>query len=87
MFEGRAPAFTKDPLQAVVLAPFFVFAEFIFSFGLFPNLAKKLETDINIKVAEFKKSNLKKRNWQFHFNIKQEHGRIPSSAADMFSVR
>ncbi len=60
VFEGRAPAFTKDPLQAVVLAPFFVFTEFLFSFGLFPNLAKKLETDINMKVVEFKKSQTKK---------------------------
>ncbi len=60
VFEGRAPAFTKDPLQAVVLAPFFVFAEFLFALGLFPKLAKKLEIDINAKVAEFKKSQLKK---------------------------
>jgi uncharacterized membrane protein YGL010W len=59
IFEGRAPAFTKDPIQAMVLAPFFVFCEFLFGLGFFKSLAKKLNTDISKKAEEFRKSQKK----------------------------
>jgi 2-hydroxy fatty acid dioxygenase len=56
VFEGRAPAFTKDPIQALVLAPYFVFCEFLFKFGFFTDLAKELNRDIDIKAAAYRKS-------------------------------
>ncbi|KAK5671367.1 hypothetical protein QVD99_002086 [Batrachochytrium dendrobatidis] len=46
LFEGRAPAFTSDPIQALVLAPFFVFCEVLFDLGLFKKTRKRLEVKV-----------------------------------------
>ena len=55
VFEGRAPAFIKDPLQAVVLAPLFVFCELLFALGFYSKTAGRLEKKINEKVQAWKK--------------------------------
>lgn len=60
VFEGRAPAFTKEPIQALVLAPLFVFCEFLFALGLFPKTAARLNKKIQEKVKIFRTSKAKK---------------------------
>lgn len=56
VFEGRAPAFLDNPLQAVVLAPFFVFCEVLFKLGFFPSLASDLDKSVKVKLAEYKRT-------------------------------
>ncbi|KAI8930300.1 hypothetical protein BC831DRAFT_440042 [Entophlyctis helioformis] len=56
VFEGRSPAFVQDPVQAIVLAPFFVYIEFLFAIGLFPGTRKRIEGKI---VAAIKKLDAK----------------------------
>lgn len=54
VFEGRAPALLDNLVQAVVLAPFFVWMEFLFAFGYRPELRNRVDK----AVAH----NLEKRN-------------------------
>lgn len=56
LFEGRAPALLKDPLQAFILAPLFVFLQYLFMFGLFKGTEKRLIALTKIKVTEYRKS-------------------------------
>jgi uncharacterized membrane protein YGL010W len=60
VFEGRAPAFLDNPLQAVVLAPFFVFCEILFKLGFFPTLAKDMNKLVKAKLGEYKRTLNKK---------------------------
>lgn len=60
VFEKRAPAFTKDPIQALVLAPLFVFCESLFALGFFPKTAARLEKKVQDKVKLFKASKAQK---------------------------
>ncbi|KAI8909005.1 hypothetical protein EDD86DRAFT_206661 [Gorgonomyces haynaldii] len=59
VFEKRAPAFTKDPVQALVLAPLFVFLEGLFAIGLFPRTRARLDKKINEAVLRFRQSSKK----------------------------
>ncbi|KAJ3300610.1 hypothetical protein HK104_009267 [Borealophlyctis nickersoniae] len=52
--EGRAPALLDNLLQAVVLAPFFVWCEVLFSLGYRPNLQKRLHSQIVRAIQEWK---------------------------------
>lgn len=59
--EGRAPALLDNLLQAIVLAPFFVFIELLFMFGYKPKLQEELETHVLQSIKEWKsQSNSKK---------------------------
>ncbi|KAJ3177807.1 hypothetical protein HK101_010189 [Irineochytrium annulatum] len=50
--EKRRPALMDNLIHALVLAPFFVFTELIFSLGYNPSLAKHLQAITDKKVAE-----------------------------------
>jgi len=55
VFEGRAPALLDNLLQALVLAPFFVFMEVLFKFGYRPELQKRVNEGIEKEIEKFKK--------------------------------
>ncbi|KAJ3217856.1 hypothetical protein HDU67_007142 [Dinochytrium kinnereticum] len=54
--EKRRPALMDNLLHAVVLAPFFVWSEFLFGAGYSPETAKRLQAETDKKIAEFKAS-------------------------------
>ncbi|KAL2916388.1 hypothetical protein HK105_204144 [Polyrhizophydium stewartii] len=60
IFEGNTPAFLDDPMQALVLAPFFVFCEALFALGLFPKTAASLEAKTVAAIAADKAAAAKK---------------------------
>ncbi len=45
-FEKRAPALLDNLVQALLLAPLFVFMEILFSLGYKPELRKKFEANV-----------------------------------------
>lgn len=53
--EQRAPAFTDNVLQALVLAPFFVVFEIAFWAGYRPDLKKHMDSRAGKNVLEFRK--------------------------------
>lgn len=53
-FEGRAPALADNLVQAIFLAPFFVWMEILFYFGYRPELKSRLDKQIQKEVAIFK---------------------------------
>ncbi|KAJ3106389.1 hypothetical protein HDU97_006374 [Phlyctochytrium planicorne] len=58
--EKRRPALMDNLLHAAVLAPFFVFSEFMFAAGYDAKTAQKLQAQTDKAIAEFKAS-LKKK--------------------------
>lgn len=56
VFEGRAPALLDNLIQAIFLAPFFVWLEFLFHLGYRPELKNRLQESVEKSVAEFRKS-------------------------------
>lgn len=55
VYEGRAPALLDNLLQALVLAPFFVFMEFLFKvFGYRPELQKRINIAVEKEIRKFK---------------------------------
>jgi len=56
VFEGRAPALMDNLIQALFLAPFFVWLEILFSFGYRPELKGRLDKSVVEEIAKFKKS-------------------------------
>lgn len=54
VYEGRAPALTDNLVQALVLAPFFVFMEVLFTFGYRPELQKRVNAAVEKEIAKFK---------------------------------
>jgi len=54
VFEGRAPALLDNLVQAVVLAPFFVFMEFLFFFGYRPELQKRVNEAVEKEITKVK---------------------------------
>ncbi|KUJ08431.1 DUF962-domain-containing protein [Mollisia scopiformis] len=55
VYEGRAPALLDNLLQALVLAPFFVFMEFLFKvFGYRPELQKRVNLAVEKEIKKFK---------------------------------
>ncbi|KAJ3090160.1 hypothetical protein HK100_007530 [Physocladia obscura] len=54
VFEKRAPALLDNLVQALVLAPFFVWSHFLFDLGFFPNLNKELKNETGKRVAAFR---------------------------------
>jgi len=71
LFEGRAPALADNLVQAIFLAPFFVWMEFLFYFGYRPELKGRLDKQIQEKVAIFKNTKAnKKANGQANGTVK-----------------
>lgn len=64
IFEGRAPALLDNLVQAIFLAPFFVWMEFLFMLGYRPELKSRLDVAVEKQVAEFKGSRKGKANGQ-----------------------
>ncbi|RDW78489.1 hypothetical protein BP5796_06341 [Coleophoma crateriformis] len=55
-FEKRAPALLDNLLQAIVLAPFFVWMEILFKLGYRPELQARVEKEVQKEVARFRSS-------------------------------
>ncbi len=71
LFEGRAPALADNLVQAIFLAPFFVWMEFLFYFGYRPELKGRLDKQIQKEVAVFKNTKAdKKANGQANGTVK-----------------
>lgn len=54
-FEGRAPALLDNLVQALLLAPLFVWIEILFFFGYRPELKARMEKNVEIEIAKFRK--------------------------------
>jgi len=53
-FEGRAPALLDNLVQALVLAPFFVWMELLFILGYRPELKARVEKQVEKEIARVK---------------------------------
>ncbi|KAJ1798401.1 hypothetical protein LPJ59_002522 [Coemansia sp. RSA 2399] len=56
VFERRAPALLNNLLQALVMAPFFVFLEALFACGYRPDLHRQLRSEIGSRILAFRRS-------------------------------
>ncbi|KAF7554664.1 hypothetical protein G7046_g6753 [Stylonectria norvegica] len=56
VFEGRAPALLDNLVQALFLAPMFVWLELLFSLGYRPELQARVEKRVQIEIAKFRAS-------------------------------
>lgn len=54
VFEGRAPALLDNLVQALFLAPFFVWLEVLFAFGYRPELKARLDKAVEGDIKKFK---------------------------------
>lgn len=54
VFEGRAPALLDNLVQAIFLAPFFVWLEVLFMLGYRPELKARLDSKVKKEIAKFK---------------------------------
>ncbi|KAI1336421.1 DUF962-domain-containing protein [Xylariaceae sp. FL0016] len=54
-FEGRAPALLDNLVQAVFLAPLFVWLELLFKFGYRRELQARVEKAVSLEIAKFRK--------------------------------
>ncbi|KAJ5698609.1 hypothetical protein N7462_000614 [Penicillium macrosclerotiorum] len=54
-FEGRAPALLDNLVQALLLAPLFVWMEILFFFGYRPELKQRFEKNVEIEIEKFRK--------------------------------
>ncbi|KAL8678584.1 MAG: hypothetical protein Q9186_005087 [Xanthomendoza sp. 1 TL-2023] len=55
-FEGRAPALLDNLVQAFLLAPFFVWMEFLFYLGYRPELKSRLDFAVEKEVQKYRQS-------------------------------
>lgn len=62
VFEGRAPALLDNLVQAVFLAPLFVWLEVLFAMGYRPELKKRLDHAVEQDIAKFRASKAIKAN-------------------------
>ena len=53
-FERRAPALLDNLLQAIFLAPLFVWLELLFKLGYRPELQERVEKRVSVEIAKFK---------------------------------
>ncbi|EGP92013.1 unnamed protein product [Zymoseptoria tritici ST99CH_1E4] len=60
-FEGRAPALLDNLVQALFLAPFFVWLEILFVFGYRPELKARLDKAVQSEIGKFKADKEAKR--------------------------
>jgi uncharacterized membrane protein YGL010W len=54
VFEGRAPALLDNLVQAIFLAPFFVWLEILFAFGYRPELKSRLDNAIEKELKKWR---------------------------------
>ncbi|KAF2161784.1 hypothetical protein M409DRAFT_27841 [Zasmidium cellare ATCC 36951] len=54
VFEGRAPALLDNLVQAIFLAPFFVWLEVLFMLGYRPELKARLDSNVEKEIAKFR---------------------------------
>lgn len=54
VYEGRAPALLDNLVQALFLAPFFVWMEVLFAFGYRPELKARLDRAVEGELAKLK---------------------------------
>lgn len=54
-FEGRKPALLDNLVQALFLAPLFVWYEVLFKLGFYKKLQKEVDAGIEVEVAKLKK--------------------------------
>jgi uncharacterized membrane protein YGL010W len=54
IFEGRAPALLDNLVQAIFLAPLFVWLEILFAFGYRPELKSRLDQSVEKEIAKFR---------------------------------
>lgn len=59
-FEGRAPALLDNLMQALFLAPLFVWLELLFFFGYRKELQDRVEKQVKINIAKFKEEKTNK---------------------------
>ena len=57
-FEGRAPALLDNLVQALVLAPFFVWMEVLFKLGYRPELKGRVEKAVEKEIEKYRSSKL-----------------------------
>jgi uncharacterized membrane protein YGL010W len=60
-FEGRAPALLDNLVQAIFLAPFFVWMEVLFFLGYRPELKARVDKAIMEEIKQFKKAKADKQ--------------------------
>ncbi|TID17034.1 gb [Venturia nashicola] len=60
-FEGRAPALLDNLVQALFLAPFFVWMEILFFLGYRPELKSRVNKAIQVEIERFKKTKADKK--------------------------
>lgn len=53
-FEGRAPALLDNIVQAVFLAPLFVWLEMLFKFGYRRELQQRVDKAVQVEIAKFR---------------------------------
>ena len=58
VFEGRAPALLDNLVQALFLAPFFVWMEILFACGYRPELHARVESAVQREVEKYQKSRI-----------------------------
>ncbi len=56
VFEGRAPALLDNLVQALILAPFFVWMEILFAIGYRPELKLRVDRAVEKEVEKYRKS-------------------------------
>jgi len=54
--EGRSPALLDNPVNALVLAPFFVHLEILFKLGYKPAMFRQLQNDVGVEITRFRKA-------------------------------
>eukprot|EP00698_Gefionella_okellyi_P003048 TRINITY_DN12869_c0_g1_i1.p1 TRINITY_DN12869_c0_g1~~TRINITY_DN12869_c0_g1_i1.p1 ORF type:complete len:185 (-),score=35.54 TRINITY_DN12869_c0_g1_i1:111-665(-) len=54
VFEGRKPALVDNLFQSIVLAPFFVWLELLFTVGYRPSLRKQIDSATAVKLQAFR---------------------------------
>ena len=54
IFEGRAPALLDNLVQAIFLAPLFVWLEVLFAFGYRPELKSRLDQSVEKEIEKFR---------------------------------
>ncbi|TKA77171.1 hypothetical protein B0A55_04467 [Friedmanniomyces simplex] len=61
VFEGRAPALLDNLVQAIFLAPFFVWMEVLFAFGYRPELKARLDQSVQKEIERVKAEMIAKK--------------------------
>jgi len=60
--EGRAPALLDNLVQAILLAPFFVWMELLFSLGYRPELKARVDSAVQKEVEKYHKSKQQRKD-------------------------